>query len=325
MVVADDVLVEDRDVAAGGADVEVPEQGGADVNGQAVVHQLGGEQPSEVVRGEVHVGELRMRGRQLIAGASDDAPYRGAGHAALAAAVDGLEEVGQFLAPDLLVQLVSGADRNGAMFLAVAADDLRDDVEQFGRHGDDAFAVALGRADDQERDNLAVRALVLPDAEVAQFGEFLGAQAGPSFLWMMYRSGWGTKTGQETVLAVEIARDGFEWALRHACLSSYVRGLHPDRSTWQRRLKRAPARVQWDPERDLRLQPLPHRSLQLGLSGEAVRRYADEWTVSISDVTPLAHRIHALVGSGDPDSAARLLPEERAYPVGGELMAHLRS
>jgi hypothetical protein len=147
----------------------------------------------------------------------------------------------------------------------------------------------------------------------------------PSFLWMMYRSGWGTKTGQETVLAVEIARDGFEWALRHACLSSYVRGLHPDRSTWQRRLKRAPARVQWDPERDLRLQPLPHRSLQLGLSGEAVRRYADEWTVSISDVTPLAHQIHALVGSGDPDSAARLLPEERAYPVGGELMAHLRS
>jgi hypothetical protein len=146
----------------------------------------------------------------------------------------------------------------------------------------------------------------------------------PSFLWMMYRSGWGTKTGQETVLAVEVTRDGFEWALRHACLSSYVRGLHPDRGTWQRQVKRAPARVQWDPERDLRLQPLPHRSLQLGLSGEAVRRYADEWTVSISDVTPLAHRIHALVGSGDPDSAARLLPEERAYPVGDELMAHLR-
>lgn len=64
------------------------------------------------------------------------------------------------------------------MFLAVAEDDLCDDVEQLGRHGDDAFAVALGRADDQERDNLAVGALVLPDAEVAQFGEFLGAQAG---------------------------------------------------------------------------------------------------------------------------------------------------
>ncbi|MEV5986819.1 DUF4291 domain-containing protein [Streptomyces sp. NPDC052051] len=146
----------------------------------------------------------------------------------------------------------------------------------------------------------------------------------PSFMWMMYRCGWGTKPGQETVLAVEITRDGFEWALRHACLSSYVPGLHPDHPTWQRELKRSPARVQWDPERDLRLQPLPYRSLQLGLSGEAVRRYADEWTVSISDVTPLAHEIHALVGDGDLDSATRLLPEERPYPVEGALLTHLR-
>jgi hypothetical protein len=47
--------------------------------------------------------------------------------------------------------------------------------------------------------------------------------------------------------------------------------------------------VQWDPERDLHLQPLPHRSLQLGLACEAARLYADEWIVSITDVTHL-HR-----------------------------------
>ncbi|MET8856276.1 DUF4291 domain-containing protein [Streptomyces sp. NPDC004579] len=145
----------------------------------------------------------------------------------------------------------------------------------------------------------------------------------PSFMWMMYRCGWGTKEGQETVLAVEITRDGFDWALRHACLSHYVRGLHPDRAAWQRDLKRAPARVQWDPERDLHLRPLPYRSLQLGLAGEASRRYADEWVVSINDVTPLAHEIHALVKNGERDSAARLLPQEQAYPAGEELLAHL--
>ncbi|MFE2418618.1 DUF4291 domain-containing protein [Streptomyces hokutonensis] len=139
----------------------------------------------------------------------------------------------------------------------------------------------------------------------------------PLFLWMMYRCGWATKPGQETVLAVEISRDGFEWALRHACLSSYEPGVHPDRAAWQRQLKSAPARVQWDPERDLRLRPLPYRSLQLGLSGEAVRRYADEWTVAIRDVTPLAHEIHALVGRGQLESAARLLPREEIYPLEG--------
>ncbi|NMI62070.1 MULTISPECIES: DUF4291 domain-containing protein [unclassified Streptomyces] len=146
----------------------------------------------------------------------------------------------------------------------------------------------------------------------------------PSFLWMMYRSNWGTSAGQETVLAVEITRAGFDWALRHACLSSYVRGLHPDRGTWQRELKRAPTRVQWDPERDLHLRPLPYRSLQLGLSGEALSRYADDWIVSISDVTPLTNEIHALVRDGELDSATRLLPQEQGYPAGEELLAHLR-
>ncbi|GLF94965.1 DUF4291 domain-containing protein [Streptomyces yaizuensis] len=146
----------------------------------------------------------------------------------------------------------------------------------------------------------------------------------PSFLWMMYRCGWATKEGQETVLAVEITREGFAWALEHACPAQYERGLHPDSATWRRALKRAPARVQWDPERDLSLRPLPHRSLQLGLTGEAAHRYADEWTVSIRDVTPLAHEIRARVRDGDVDGARRLLPAERPYPEPDGLLDHLR-
>lgn len=146
----------------------------------------------------------------------------------------------------------------------------------------------------------------------------------PSFLWMMYRCGWATKEGQETVLAVEIDREGFEWALRNACLSSYRPGVHPDRATWQRELKRSPTRVQWDPERDLRLQPLPYRSLQLGLAGEAARRYADEWTVAIRDVTPLAREIHGLVRDGDLDAARGLLPQEERYPAAEGLLRSLQ-
>ncbi|MEV7403958.1 DUF4291 domain-containing protein [Streptomyces sp. NPDC091267] len=137
----------------------------------------------------------------------------------------------------------------------------------------------------------------------------------PSFLWMMYRCGWGTKEGQETVLAVEITREGFDRALAHAELSHYERGVHPDRAAWQRSLRRAPARVQWDPERDLHLNRLPYRSLQLGLAGDAARRYADEWTVSVRDVTPLAREIHELVRAGRSDEAARLLPAELPYPA----------
>ncbi|KUO11877.1 DUF4291 domain-containing protein [Streptomyces sp. DSM 15324] len=146
----------------------------------------------------------------------------------------------------------------------------------------------------------------------------------PSFLWMMYRCGWGTKEGQQTVLAVEISREGFEWALRHACLSHFVPGLHADQAEWKRKLRRAPTRVQWDPERDLRLRPLPYRSLQLGLAGEATARYAQEWIVGIEDVTPLAKQVHRQVRAGELEQAAALLPQERPYPVAEGVLTHLR-
>lgn len=143
----------------------------------------------------------------------------------------------------------------------------------------------------------------------------------PSFLWMMYRCGWATKEGQEVVLAIEITRAGFEWALANAALSHFDRDVHRDHDSWQREVRRTPARVQWDPERGLRLGALPHRSLQLGLTGEAVRRYADEWTTSITDITPLAKEIRGLVRADDLEAAARLLPPEQPYPAPD--LAHL--
>jgi hypothetical protein len=132
----------------------------------------------------------------------------------------------------------------------------------------------------------------------------------PSFLWMMYRCGWATKPGQERVLAVEITRAGFEEALREACPSHFDRSSGETREQWARRLRRSPVRVQWDPERSIQLQPLPYRSLQLGLSGTAVRRYVEEWIVGISDVTALARQVDA---ARDP----ALLPDERPYAMIG--------
>lgn len=136
----------------------------------------------------------------------------------------------------------------------------------------------------------------------------------PSFLWMMYRCGWATKPDQERVLAVRLRRDGFDEAVRGAVLSHYDRDEHGDLADWQRALKRSLVRVQWDPERDLHLRPQPQRAIQIGLSGQAVDRYVDDWTVGIDDVTPLVHRIHALVERRELDAASALLPAERPYP-----------
>lgn len=141
----------------------------------------------------------------------------------------------------------------------------------------------------------------------------------PSFLWMMYRSGWGMKPGQERVLAVDITRDGFEWALSRAALTHYSPALHADHEAWQEQLHGAPNRVQWDPDRDVALEPQPWRAIQVGLAaGETVERYVEEWIVGIEDVTALAHEVHGAVAAGGRVRAEALLPEQRPYPLVGE-------
>ncbi|MEV4223054.1 DUF4291 domain-containing protein [Nonomuraea sp. NPDC049725] len=138
----------------------------------------------------------------------------------------------------------------------------------------------------------------------------------PSFLWMMYRCGWAAKPGQTRVLAIEVTRDGLAWALAHSCLS------HDDgRGDWPERLRRSPVRVQWDPERDPHHNALPYRSIQIGLSGEAVARYADEWTLSITDITARVHDLRAALRAGQ-DISARL-PAERPYPLPADLAGRI--
>lgn len=141
----------------------------------------------------------------------------------------------------------------------------------------------------------------------------------PSFLWMAYRSGWATKPGQTRVLRIRIKRTGFEWALANSCLSHYDRKHHASESTWRTELQQSPVRIQWDPEQTLHMQPQPSiRSIQIGLSGEAVPRYANDWITSIEDVTKDMHTIHALTRTS-PTEAAALLPTETAYPLPNNL------
>ena len=136
----------------------------------------------------------------------------------------------------------------------------------------------------------------------------------PSFLWMMYRAGWGYKDeNQKRILAIDITHEGFAWALHHACLSHAPAGM--DAATWQYIKARCPVRIQWDPERDLHLHPLPRRAIQIGLSKEAVPLYVNEWTVRITEITPLAQEICQLVQDKRLEEAQALLPQERIYPV----------
>lgn len=139
----------------------------------------------------------------------------------------------------------------------------------------------------------------------------------PSFNWMMYRSGYASKPGQEVVLGIDITCEGFEWALENAVLSKFTPSIHGSHENWESLLERKPVRIQWDPERDWRIQPVPGvRAIQIGLEGEAVERYVNQWIVHIEDVTPVARMAAGAVETGIPPSP---LPSaaERPYPLKG--------
>ncbi|GMU03225.1 DUF4291 domain-containing protein [Corallococcus caeni] len=145
----------------------------------------------------------------------------------------------------------------------------------------------------------------------------------PSFLWLMHRSNFGRKSGQERTLAVRIKRSGWEEALASAVLTGYEPKPHGSPDAWRKAFESAPVHVQWDPERTLRGAGLPHDSIQVGLSRAVIQRFVDDWTVSITDLTPLVQKLRKHLDDGRADQATRLLPKESVYPVPPELARRL--
>ncbi|MEU5883386.1 DUF4291 domain-containing protein [Spirillospora sp. NPDC047279] len=137
----------------------------------------------------------------------------------------------------------------------------------------------------------------------------------PSFLWLMARSNWARKPGQEMILAVRIARSGWEEALSMAVPTHPDRRIFRSSDEWRARFADSQVHVQWDPERTLRGATLDARSIQVGLSRHVIDRYADEWTVSIDDLTPQVRKIHRLLQDGQATKAKTFLPKERVYPL----------
>lgn len=135
----------------------------------------------------------------------------------------------------------------------------------------------------------------------------------PNFLWMMYRSGWGTKPGQEITLAVRIKREGFDTILTGAVHSTYDTDIYTSHQDWKERLSASTVRLQWDPDHDPAGKKVERRAIQLGLRGEKLERYAREWIVEIEDISDFVtlQREHAQAGGYENLET----PREEVYPV----------
>lgn len=71
------------------------------------------------------------------------------------------------------------------------------------------------------------------------------------------------------------------------------------------------------------LNKLDYRSIQIGLSGEAVERYARDWIVNITDITLHAQQIKAIIDAGNIDEARALLPREDRFEVSSALASRI--
>ena len=134
-----------------------------------------------------------------------------------------------------------------------------------------------------------------------------------SFFWMMYRSGWGTKPGQEVVLAIHILREAFESILLGAVHSTFQKEIYGTYDVWKRLLAQSEVRLQWDPDHSPYGGKIARRAIQIGLRGSFLARYAREWIVEIDDISEFVREQREYVIKRQLDKL--VTPKETVYPL----------
>lgn len=145
----------------------------------------------------------------------------------------------------------------------------------------------------------------------------------PNFLWMMYRSGWGSKEGQEITLALRLRRAIFDSLLAQAVPSSWDRDQFATKEEWSRAVDRSSVRLQWDPDHHPSGAKLERRAIQLGLRGEVLEAFGRRELVEVIDISEfVAEQRERLSSAG---VSALVTPRERVYrPTDPAIVARLR-
>ncbi len=144
----------------------------------------------------------------------------------------------------------------------------------------------------------------------------------PNFLWMMYRSGWGAKEGQEITLAIRIRRPFFDSLLAQAVESSFTDTQYSTHAEWERVVATSSVRMQWDPDHHPRGAALPRRALQLGLRRRPLKDFGKREILEIIDLTGFVTEQRENTSA---DRIAQLItPAERVYvPADPEVWVRL--
>ena len=79
------------------------------------------------------------------------------------------------------------------------------------------------------------------------------------------------------------------------------------------KLENSEVRCQWDPDRDIYGNPIGRRAIQLGIKGEMVKKYINDWIVNITDITDKVIEMRNSIQNGTFSEV--MLPEEKKYII----------
>jgi hypothetical protein len=145
----------------------------------------------------------------------------------------------------------------------------------------------------------------------------------PNFLWMMYRSGWGTKENQEVTLALRLRREFFDSLLAQAVPSTWDRDLFATSEEWSRAVGGSSVRLQWDPDHHPSGAKLDRRAIQLGLRGAVLEAFGTTELLEVIDLSEFVAEQRAVLASRG--TSALLTPRERVYvPTDPAIAVRLR-
>ncbi len=174
---------------------------------------------------------------------------------------------------------------------------------------------------------------------------------------MLYRAGYSYKDpGQERILALRMRHADFIGILERGVAAAQAEAV-PDAAgdlaeggdgkgssaekdetagegklevaTGKERKKGLPeVRIQWDPERTVRLGRLDHRSIQIGIPGSLSERWTEEMIVGIEDVTEKARELKRVLDERADFTLEELVelglvPVERPFELPEELQRGL--
>src|SRR5581483_1306687 len=142
-------------------------------------------------------------------------------------------------------------------------------------------------------------------------------------LWMMYRSGWGTKEGQEVTLALRIRRTFFDSLLARAVPSTCPVDYPGGHGAWKAAVVASEVRLQWDPDHSPTGEEQERRAIQLGLRGAALKAFAGPEMIEVMDISDFVGAQRRPVGQSELGAVRS--PVERTYPLGEALSSHLHA